>query len=93
MHHAPLSGLQPGTTYYYRVGDGTTWSAVLPLYWASRAYPVQLAMLGDMGFGNFSAGTQAHLLALAEAKRISWVMHVGDVSYADGNQVKRESVW
>ena len=41
----PRAPLQPGTTYYYRVGDGTTWSAVLPLYWASRAYPVQLAML------------------------------------------------
>lgn len=32
-------------------------------------------------------GTMAHLASLIENSQVDWLLHVGDVAYADGNQM------
>lgn len=88
LHHAPLNGLVPGSTYFYQVtGDGTTWSSATPFVFPAQTYPFRVAMVADMGWGNYSQGTQDMLSALVDNQTITWMQHIGDVAYADGNQI------
>ncbi len=87
LHHALLSPLAPNTRYYYKVGDGKAMSAVLSFVNPAHAYPMRVAMVGDMGVGTESAGTIARLSALVQSGAADWIFHVGDVAYADGNQM------
>ncbi len=55
MHVATLSSLTPGTAYYYRVGDGTDWSAVYSFKTApavGSTAPFTLVTWGDQGYRN-----------------------------------------
>merc|ERR1712159_309320 len=88
IHKATMHGLEPQSTFYYQLGDGDLVSEVLsfrtPVSADGRdAY--KLAVTADMGVYN-SSGTRSDLVeALPD---IDLVVHVGDISYADGNQTK-----
>ncbi len=92
LHTALMSDLQAGTTYEYRVGDPT--SAVWSRTFAFRTLPanagrdasrpLRFAQIGDMGYANKSDETIARLSALIDADQIDFILHTGDVGYADG---------
>lgn len=95
IHHCWMGPLTAGTRYFYRVGGNTSgWSSlqsfVNPAFSGnnvSSSYPLHVAVIGDMGAGNSSATTMSMLQALIRNQHVDWVMHVGDVAYADGNQI------
>ena len=100
IHRATMTGLQPGTTYRYRVGNGDNDDADGPSSWSeyfsfttlpsSEAFQenanlsVTLAVVADMGYGDKSNDTIDNLAALVATGSIHGVVHSGDVSYADG---------
>jgi hypothetical protein len=86
VHHAYLANVEPGAPVYYRVGDGANFSSVLSFVNPVRSYPQSLASVGDMGTGPRGVPTMAHLEKLISTGQIGWVLHAGDVAYADGNQ-------
>eukprot|EP00736_Rhodelphis_marinus_P001555 Rmarinus@m.26185 len=88
IHHVTLHGLDPSTTYVYRCGDGTVegmsklfkFTTPPPL---GPETPLRVGVMGDLGQTKFSAATVQHI---ADAMPLDMVMHVGDLSYADGFQ-------
>lgn len=72
-HHAvALVGLTPGTTYYYRVGDGiSAWSQKFSFRSAAARSDVEvsLSVFGDMGYLN---STARHMLIPLEAPNKAW---------------------
>jgi hypothetical protein len=84
-----LYNLSPGTTYYYQVGsDLTGWSSVFSFTTESndsRTKVTRIAYIGDMGTQN-STNTMNALSKLVANKQIDWILHNGDISYADGFQ-------
>lgn len=92
LHRATMTGLSPGTTYYYKVGDGSRGSSpvfsfrTLASDAGSVNTPLRVASVADMGYGPNSSPTIAALQRLAEAGDIDLVVHDGDISYADGDQ-------
>ena len=91
IYHVTLSGLEPGESYVYRVGDATSGvSALLPF----RAHPgvgadipTTVAVIGDPGQTANSASTYAHV-----SQGLSdYAMIVGDLSYADSDQPRWDS--
>ena len=92
IYHQHLTGLTPGTTYYYQVGDATSGvsdvfnftshpgTALVPGY--------TFAIIGDLGQTDNSASTLAHVAA---SGRIGSIMHVGDLSYADSDEPRWDS--
>ena len=88
-HSATLSGLQPATTYLYRVGDGETWSEWLEFETASdRSEPFSFIMQGDAQNDiksyvsrTFRAATEARPYAKA-------VLHAGDLIDTDDSEAE-----
>lgn len=90
IHTTTIGPLQPGVTYYYRVGDGTkaaNESAVSPImnftmvspFGNSSDYPFRYGMTADLGQTVYSYNT-AHGLMNDSAQAI---FLFGDLSYAD----------
>ena len=87
IHRAMMTGLLPGTKYYYRVGDpdaAAPWSETFSFTTFSAGQPVTYAVLADMDFGTASDGTVHDLIELVDSGSIQAVVHSGDISYADG---------
>lgn len=88
LHFVNLTALTCNQQYFYRVGDGvSTWSDVLnfttsPKAGDKSAYPVRFAAYADMGISNSQATADA-VTNLAIRGDISFVVHAGDISYAD----------
>ncbi|RFU33816.1 hypothetical protein B7463_g2499, partial [Scytalidium lignicola] len=89
FHEVQLSGLEPGTTYYYQIpaANGTTASDVLSFTTAREAgdkSSFTVAVLNDMGYTN-AQGTYRELVKAIEAEDdgIAFAWHGGDISYAD----------
>jgi hypothetical protein len=85
-----MVGLQPDTTYSYRVGDASGgFSDVLSMHTLPAAVTgtryLRVAVVADMGYGPESDDTVASLIKLAAAGDIDMVIHDGDISYADGD--------
>jgi hypothetical protein len=84
---ASMTGLSPGTTYYYRVGDGeSTWSAVSSFtatrtaaQMAAPQRPLTIAFLGDLGYANGQA--TPFLVNASAAQQYDHYVHVGDYAY------------
>ena len=85
-HDVQISGLKPGTTYYYSIpaANGTTESSVLSFSTARAAgdpRSFSIGVLNDMGYTN-ARGTHSRLMeAVDEGLAFAW--HGGDLSYAD----------
>ena len=92
IHAATMTGLAAGGRYDYQVGDGAeAWSAThtfstLPADVGGAARPLRLVQLGDMAYDVNSDNTVARIAALVEAGQVDAVVHIGDISYADGEQ-------
>lgn len=97
LFNATLTGLQPGVPVYYTVGDDANgFSAVYRTLTVPPAgVPnVRWAVIGDLGTTNNSADTLAHIAAnhlnpvpvAGVASPFAGVLHIGDLSYADGTQ-------
>lgn len=80
-YEAVIDGLAPGATYAYSVGgrsfELTTAAAAL-----DPARPLRVVALGDMGVSERAAATVAAIEDLAP----DLVLHMGDISYAEGRQ-------
>ncbi|CAI5484214.1 unnamed protein product [Closterium sp. Yama58-4] len=84
LHSAVLSGLQPQTTYYYRIaGEGPERSFVTPP--TDAAADVSIAVVGDIGLSKAARTTITRL----SQQPHSLTLVPGDLSYANGFQ----SVW
>ena len=86
IHEALLSNISAGVDYFYKVGDGSTWSKVFSFTAPSTTYPQKIAFVGDMGAEPSSTSSIQRLGQMIQAKEADFVFHVGDISYADGNQ-------
>lgn len=82
----------PGTAYTYRVGDAATgiFSQNYTFYTLPAEVgtimgpPLRIVQIGDMAYDNNSDVTVAAITSMALAHEIDFVLHVGDISYADG---------
>ena len=87
LHHVPLTGLKPSTTYYYLIGNptnpdgnaGLRYFTTLPKV-GQRVKNFQLAVAADIGQTNDSLLTIDHLL---EDQESAMLLLAGDTSYAD----------
>jgi hypothetical protein len=92
VHSAVMAALAPATTYEYRVGDAALGvSAVfnfttLPPNVGSAARPLKVVEIADMGYGPNSDATIASITERVEAGEVDFVLHPGDISYADGSE-------
>ncbi|XP_077229050.1 purple acid phosphatase 15 [Tasmannia lanceolata] len=85
IHHVRLTGLKPGTKYYYRCGDPSipAMSSIqsfktMPLS-GPRSYPGRIAVVGDLGLTYNTTSTIDHL----RSNNPDLVLLVGDVTYAN----------
>lgn len=82
VHMVKLTGLEPSTTYHYRVGNGTdSWSDDFTFTTGPTPGdpgPVTFVAVGDMGTSTNARNNVSRMLALAPA----FVLHTGDLSYA-----------
>ena len=86
FHDVQITGLQPGTIYYYTIpgGNGTAPSPTLSFTTGRDAgdkTPFSIAMFADMGYTN-AMGTHAQLIEAVDTG-IAFAWHGGDISYAD----------
>ena len=86
IHRVVMTGLEPGKTYFYRVGDGSKFSETfsfktLP---ATGVKATTFAVLADMSYDEFSDNTVKLLTQLVDEGKIDAVIHSGDISYEDG---------
>lgn len=85
FHLATMTGLVPGTTYFYRVGDDLDgWSSVFSFV-ATRAAasftpeaPLRIGVVGDMGWTNAQA--LPYLQSDTARGSFDLVIHVGDLA-------------
>lgn len=87
LHHVPLTGLKPSTTYYYLIGGATNPDGSASLRYfttlpktGQRVKKFQLAVAADIGQTNDSLLTIDHLLQDQES---AMLLLAGDTSYAD----------
>jgi len=90
IHRVHLTNLKPNTTYYYHAGSSNGWSSVFGFRTVppqGEAWPLKLAVLGDMGAIN--ARVLKTLQQDAHRGMYHAVIHVGDFAYdmyeEDGN--------
>lgn len=69
-----LTGLTPGTTYYYQVGDGTTWSDKQSFKMpAANAEATNFFILGDIQSSDTS--NLAHVLDVLKTSETAYDLH------------------
>lgn len=87
QNHAIVSGLKPNTKYFYKVGSASDVSLISDVGSfttardASDDTPFEIAVYGDLGFGEKGETSTRFINTLG--KQISFVYHIGDISYAD----------
>ncbi|KAG1677551.1 hypothetical protein FOA52_014449 [Chlamydomonas sp. UWO 241] len=88
FHTATISSLLAGERYMYHIaGDVTERLLVAPVYRDTSR--LDFLVLGDMGWGHkkkhpMAPATAATLMSEHTARPVDLVLHVGDISYADG---------
>jgi len=92
LHHATMTNLQAKTKYFYRVGDGTTWSNEYSF--TSNAvgadqFPYVLGTYADLGENNNAVSTVTHLLS----SNADSLLLIGDMSYASGCEKNGCTTW
>jgi len=79
-HSAVLKGLEPGTVYAYRVGDGTHWSEWFQFRTASKdAAPFRFIYMGDMQNQILSEASRTLRMAFRQAGDAAFTIHAGDL--------------
>lgn len=78
---ARIEGLSPGTEHEYTIG-GQTFPFRTPPRVLTASEPIRIVALGDHGVNDRSAATVAAIEELAP----DLVLHMGDISYAEGRQ-------
>lgn len=92
LHWATMTGLLPSETYYYQIGTGnqSNLSPIISFKTLARdigmSQPLRVASVGDMGYGANSDTTIRSLAKMVESGAIDFVIHNGDIGYADGDQ-------
>ena len=94
IYGAVMTGLEPNTSYTYRVGSPSVangWSEefefmTLPLNAGMSDRPLKIATFADMGVGGDHQATIAELQRLHSMGELDFIVHTGDISYADGDQ-------
>lgn len=98
IYSAVMETLPLNSSFTYRVGSSaTSWSNNFTVRTAPKnvgqpgGRPLRVAQVADMGtnepnMGSPSNGTIDHLTLLAQSGEVDFILHVGDISYADGNQ-------
>jgi len=82
---ATMTALTPGALYFYRVGDGTSFSdtrnftATRTAAQMTADAPLRIAFLGDLGYSNGQA--TPFLVAAAAQKEYDHFCHIGDYAY------------
>ncbi|PMC76957.1 S-layer homology domain-containing protein [Brachybacterium sp. UMB0905] len=78
-HSATATGLQPGTTYLYRVGDGTNYSGWMPVTTCDPdAQRTSLIAMGDIQTGHTEHWTRVALAALKDRPQARALITAGD---------------
>ena len=78
FHFVPLQGLQPATTYYYRVTSGAAgalWSATLTFTTRDPAQTLRFGIFGDMGV------YPVNNMDVLRNNSLDFVVHMGDHAY------------
>jgi acid phosphatase type 7 len=89
LYHGLLTGLKTNTVYYYTVGGSAGTSQVYNFTsHPGLSVPLTFGIIGDLGQTSNSQGTLDHVLANPQ---ISSIFHVGDLSYADGDEPRWDS--
>eukprot|EP01102_Stenamoeba_stenopodia_P014153 TRINITY_DN4671_c0_g1_i1.p1 TRINITY_DN4671_c0_g1~~TRINITY_DN4671_c0_g1_i1.p1 ORF type:complete len:564 (-),score=90.15 TRINITY_DN4671_c0_g1_i1:145-1701(-) len=87
IHRATLVDLEPFVNYTYRCGDETAgWSDVYSFVANSGNLPTEelrIVVVGDMGAAIWSDGTVGNIITEVNANRYDFMLHVGDIGYAD----------
>lgn len=84
QHLVKIDGLEPDTTYYYKVGDGTKANTspehsftTLPAVGHDKS--IRIGVFGDLGDSTNSTSTLQHLAA----NKPAIILNMGDLTYAD----------
>jgi 3',5'-cyclic AMP phosphodiesterase CpdA len=91
IHTAFMTGLQPATTYTYRVGSVAHGQSpivnftTLPLNAGTAERPLRVLNVADMGVLD-SNNTVKAMVDLVESGKVDFVIHPGDIGYADTDQ-------
>ncbi|KAK9917889.1 hypothetical protein WJX75_009307 [Coccomyxa subellipsoidea] len=87
LHSTKLQNLVPGKNYYYRVGDGVTFSQIYNFTCVAAkgaTYPQRLLLVADWGLSLNSTTTLYHLQRSLElSPSATALLNIGDLSYAD----------
>ena len=91
LHTILLRDLRPSTIYFYQVGTAEQgWSNIYQFLtrppWNDES-EVNLIAYGDMGVSPIQSGARAtidRVLLRAQAKNVTAILHIGDLSYARG---------
>lgn len=79
FHTATFDALAPGTSYLYRVGDGTTWSPWLRFTTGQPSNPTtSLIAMGDIQTGIRSDWSRVALAAFGDRPQAKGLISVGD---------------
>ncbi|BFI25732.1 acid phosphatase type 7 [Marchantia polymorpha subsp. ruderalis] len=85
IHHVRMTGLEPDTLYFYRVGDPYLGSMSDEHFFTTMpapgpaSFPTRIGVIGDIGLTYNSTSTFDHLVQ----NRPDLVLMVGDLTYAD----------
>lgn len=84
---ATMTGLLPSRTYFYQVGDQATgtWSTIRQ-FSTDRSFPIRILVTGDVGSTDVSWKTISDMIAMDQQNPFDFVIHSGDLSYANGLQ-------
>ncbi|WGX95909.1 fibronectin type III domain-containing protein [Nocardioides sp. L-11A] len=89
QHSATLTGLTPGATYLYRVGDDTTWSEWLEFQTASaEPEPFSFIMQGDAQNDIKSYVSRTFRAAYEARPYAKAVLHAGDLIDTDDSEAE-----
>lgn len=89
QHSATLTGLQPGTTYLYRVGDGETWSEWLEFETARTGNaPFSFIVQGDAQNDIKSYVSRTFRAAYEARPYAKAVLHAGDLIDTDDSDAE-----
>ncbi|RMF42995.1 MAG: metallophosphoesterase family protein [Planctomycetota bacterium] len=90
FHSVRFEGLQPATTYTYRVGDGVNWSEWLQFRTAAaEPEPFSFVYFGDAQNSVRSLWSRVIREAFRDAPRAAFLLHAGDLI----NRAESDAEW